>query len=204
MARGFGRSWADGHGCPNLRTELKERLMVDTVAHNDIAHLIDGGATETYDVLGPTIQFLTEPEEDDLWPCVMRGTIPPGVVIPMHSHADPETFYVVAGEVEGLSMSGRDFTWVRIAPGDIFHVPSGARHGFRNQGQARAVMIICSTSKIGRFFRELGKLVPAGAKPAGPPSREAIERFLETSRRYGYWNASPEENARVGISLADA
>jgi len=26
-----------------------------------------------------------------------------------------------------------------------------------------------------------------------------IQRFLNVAARYGYWNAKPEENARVGI-----
>jgi hypothetical protein len=28
-----------------------------------------------------------------------------------------------------------------------------------------------------------------------------IERFQKASEKYGYWNATPEENARVGISV---
>ena len=28
-----------------------------------------------------------------------------------------------------------------------------------------------------------------------------IRHFLQTSERYGYWNATPEEKPRVGISL---
>ena len=38
---------------------------------------------------GATIDFLT-PVEDGA-PCLMRGTIPAGGVVPLHSHADPET-----------------------------------------------------------------------------------------------------------------
>jgi hypothetical protein len=33
------------------------------------------------------------------------------------------------------------------------------------------------------------------------PSPEAIERFLRVSERCGYWNATPEENAGVGVAL---
>jgi hypothetical protein len=36
---------------------------------------------------------------------------------------------------------------------------------------------------------------------AGPPSPDVVERFLRTSERYGYWNATPEENAAVGVEL---
>ena len=59
-------------------------------------------------------------------------------------------------------------------------------------------MILVSTCRMGRFFREIN--VPA-ASATGVPSGEMIRRFLQTSEGYGYWNATPEENARVGISL---
>jgi hypothetical protein len=38
----------------------------------------------------------------------MRGTVPPGVVIPLRSHPDPETFVQIAGDIEGLRESGGD------------------------------------------------------------------------------------------------
>jgi hypothetical protein len=28
-----------------------------------------------------------------------------------------------------------------------------------------------------------------------------MQRFLKTAERYGYWLATPEENAAVGVSL---
>jgi Cupin domain len=178
--------------------------MFATTTLEAVAQLVEPEKVETLDVLGPTIQLLTKPEEADLWPCVMRGTIPPGVVIPLHSHADPETFVALSGEFEGLSQAAEDIAWVRITPGDIFHVPGGAKHAFRNPAAAPAVMDIVSTSKIGRFFQEVGTPVRPGARPSGPPSSEAIRHFIETAERYGYWNATPEENARIGLSLPSA
>jgi hypothetical protein len=79
----------------------------------------------------------------------VRGTIPPGVLVPLHSHTDPETFLPISGELEGLVVSPEGFAWVAI----------------------------------------------------GPPTDEAIARFLVTAERYGYWNATPEENAAVGLHL---
>jgi quercetin dioxygenase-like cupin family protein len=173
--------------------------MPSDVTAGHVGRLIDPDRLDTIDVLGPTIQFLTSTREPSE-PCVMRGTIPPGVSIPLHSHADPETFLMVSGSVEGLIYRENDFQWVRIHPGDIFHVPGHAKHAWRNQSLERATMIIVSTSTMGQFFRELGK--PATPdKPAAPPAPEEIERFLQTSKRYGYWNATPEENAQVGISV---
>ena len=60
--------------------------------------------------------------------------------------------------VSGLVCDENDFKWVTINPGDIFHVPGNARHGFRNPGRQPAVMMIVSTSKIGRFFQEVARV----------------------------------------------
>lgn len=165
-----------------------------------IAHLVDPSTTETLDVLGPTVQFLVPPQDENQ-PCVIRGMIPPGGVVPLHSHGDPETFFAVSGEVEGLAHSSDGFDWVRIAPGDVFHVPGDATHAFRNRSDHPAVNVIVTTAKIGRFFREIGTPVAPGSAVAGPPSDAAIEHFLATAERYGYWNATPEENAEVGLHL---
>lgn len=81
-----------------------------------VAHLVDLKNVETLDVLGPKVEFLTRPEGPDDTPCVMRGTIPPGGVVPLHSHADPETFLAQAGELEGLVHYDDDSRWVRISP----------------------------------------------------------------------------------------
>jgi hypothetical protein len=61
-------------------------------------------------------------------------------------------------------------------------------------------MHVISTPRIGRFLREVGRRAVPGA-PAPAPSAEEMARFLAVSRRYGYWNATPEENARVGLSM---
>jgi quercetin dioxygenase-like cupin family protein len=135
------------------------------------------GMTDTLDLGGATVEILVED------PAVMRGTIAPGVVVPLHSHADPETFVALGGQVEAFL----DWEWIQVAPGDVLHIPGGARHGFRNREDESAVMIVISTPTIARFFREV-----AGATP---------EHFLAVSERYGYWNATPEESAAVGLPV---
>ena len=57
-------------------------------------------------VLGPRIQFLTALSENDDDYCLIKGTVPAGVVVPLHSHAERETFYVVGGEIQGLQALG--------------------------------------------------------------------------------------------------
>jgi quercetin dioxygenase-like cupin family protein len=133
-------------------------------------------------VLGPEVELLTAPEQE---PCVMRGTIPPGVAVGIHAHAEPETFIGVSGEVEGL-LGDR---WTPLGPGDVVHVPGHVPHAWRNRSGEPAVTVVVTGAAIWRFFTEV----------AGPPSPEALERFATVAARYGHWLAPPEENAAAGI-----
>jgi anti-sigma factor ChrR (cupin superfamily) len=129
---------------------------------------------------GATVETLT-PLGDGL-PCVLRGTIPAGGVVPLHSHADPETFVVLDGELEGFLGDA----WSRFAAGAIHHVPGHARHAWRNVSRGPAETLIVTTATMARFFREV----------AADP-----DAFLEISERFGYWNATAEENAAIGLTV---
>jgi quercetin dioxygenase-like cupin family protein len=153
-----------------------------------LPYLVDQGAVETLDVLGPTVAFLTPADGDADAPCLIRGSIPAHGFVPLHSHADPETFLVISGEMSGL-VGG---AWVPVRPGDVIHVPPNAKHAWRNDTDAPAVSALVTRARMAQFFREVA---------AGPPPA-MVERFLAASERYGYWNASPEENAAIGLDLA--
>jgi quercetin dioxygenase-like cupin family protein len=155
---------------------------------------------ETLEVLGPSVQFLIVPRSRDETPCVMKGTIPPGVCVPMHSHPGIEAFYVLSGDVEVLTEEGGKAHWITAGPGDFIEVPSEAKHGFRNRSKDPVVQLIITTSRLGRFFQEVGKSLTRD-EIARPPFPNEIQSFLKTAERYGYWLATPEENAAVGISL---
>jgi quercetin dioxygenase-like cupin family protein len=101
----------------------------------------------------------------------------------LHSHADPETFLMRSGEIEGYGDDG----WTRIGAGDVHHIPGHVRHAWRNRFSEPAVMYLVSTATIGRFFQDVvGK---------------DLDEFLAISDRYGYWNATPEENAAIGLTV---
>jgi quercetin dioxygenase-like cupin family protein len=168
--------------------------------HTDTTQVIKKGSGGVLDVLGPAIEFLTSPENTDLPYCVMIGTIPPGVSVPLHSHNDVESFYVLSGVVQVLSHRREAFEWLEVQTGDFVHVPGGAKHAFRNGSSAPVVQLITTTPRIGRFFKEIGKPAMPG-KTHGPPAAEELRHFVEVSARYGYWLGSPEENAAIGISL---
>ena len=163
------------------------------------AHLIDGEALEIFDVFGPTLQFVTRPDEVSGAPAILRGTIPSGGAAPLHSHPDPETFVQLSGELEGFAFDKDEPKWIAIRPGDIFYVPAGARHAFRNRTDQPAVSIIFTTARLAAFFREVVRPLSDGKTPA--VTLGELQHFLATAESYGHWNATPEENAEIGIAL---
>lgn len=94
------------------------------------------------ELFGPTVEFLTS----------LKGTIPPGVSVLLHSHVDSEDFLVISGELEGLRHDFKDYTWTRAKAGDYIHVPSNARHAWRNVSSTPTVVLIIMTKKLGEFF----------------------------------------------------
>jgi quercetin dioxygenase-like cupin family protein len=166
--------------------------------------LVREGSYGVLDVLGPTVEFLTAPSEKDAEFCVMRGTIPPGVSVPLHSHADFETFFLLSGTVqvisEKLEQPEDPLEWITVETGQFIQVPGGAKHAFRNATTKPVVQLIVTTPKLGKFFQEIGRRVRPGM-PATPPTEKELQRFVEVSARFGYWLGGKTENASIGISL---
>jgi uncharacterized RmlC-like cupin family protein len=171
--------------------------MLNELQNTPSAHLVNWQDMKRFDVMGPIVQFLTAATGVPDSPCIMRGTVLPDTIIPLHSHGDPETFIQISGEFEGLSESAEGFAWTPIRPGDVFHVPASAKHAFRNRNAEPAVSVIVTTCRLGSFLRSVG-IADATTQA---PSPERLQHFLATAVAFGYWNASPEENARVGLHL---
>jgi quercetin dioxygenase-like cupin family protein len=152
------------------------------------------------ELFGPTVEYLTSPEDEPNDFCVLKGTIPPSASVPLHSHADTEDFFILSGSVEGLRHDTQGYTWIGAKAGDYLHVPGDAPHAWRNVSREPVVMLMITTKRIGRFFQEVGR--PATGAPQPPPTPEDLARFAAVSAKYGYWNATPEENVAVGIQMS--
>jgi quercetin dioxygenase-like cupin family protein len=153
-----------------------------------------------FEVLGASIEFLVGPQPGDEGPCILKGTIPSGVVVPMHSHDVIEIFFVLSGNIEVLVGADEKMQWVEVSVGDLIEIPSNAKHAFRNRSQNPMLNLLFTTSKHGRYFQEIGRPLAPG-ESVRPPAPDEIQHLLKTAKRYGYWFASPEENASVGITL---
>ena len=148
---------------------------------------------------GPTVEFLTSPEDEQNDFCVLKGTIPPGVSVSLHSHPDTEDFLLISGSVEGLRHDAGGYKWIAAKAGDYVHVPAGARHAWRNVSDEPVVNLIITSKKLGRFFWEAGRPATVAPQPVTP---EDLARFAAICAKYGYWNATPEENGAIGIRVS--
>jgi quercetin dioxygenase-like cupin family protein len=167
----------------------------------EIIHgVVEGTSRIALDVLGPTVQFLTSPAAayDDF--CVMRGVIPPGVAVPLHSHDATEVFFVLSGTKQVLTLGSGPAEWVDVRAGDYVHVPRGTRHAHRNVSGEPLIELVITTARLGKWFEEVG--TPATGAPR-PPAADVLDHFLAVSRKYGYWLGSPEDNAAVGLRLPE-
>jgi len=131
----------------------------------------------------------------------MIGTIYSGGAVPLHSHADVESFYILSGSVQVWREREGD-QWTEVIEGQFVHVPGNAKHAFRNPSKEPVREIIITTPRLGRFFESAGRPISAGSAIPSPTAAD-VERFLRISAEYGYWNASPEENTRIGINVQE-
>jgi quercetin dioxygenase-like cupin family protein len=174
--------------------------MTTITEHLGAAYLVESTGGERLDVFGPVIELLTSLAGEAHDPCIMRGTIAPGGIVPLHSHADPEIFVQQSGTLEGLSQSANGSRWLPIRPGGVFYVPGGARHSFRNLAREPAVSLIISTVRMGHFFARIGVAI-SGTRAPEPITSERLQHFLKVSNEFGYWNGSPADNAAVGLNV---
>jgi quercetin dioxygenase-like cupin family protein len=144
--------------------------------------------------------MLASPEEVGDGICLIRGTLPPAVAVPLHSHSDVELFYVLEGSMEIFQSKDGASGWATVGVGAVVAVPANVKHALRNNSSVPAVAVVVTTSKLYKFFREVSKPFDPNHRPA-PPTPEEIKTFLGIVARYGYWVASPEENAAIGIGL---
>lgn len=150
------------------------------------------------DILGPTVEFLTSPDDPKSDFCALKGIMAGGVVVPLHTHVDTEDFIVVSGQLEILRQDENGYEWYVGKPGDFLHIPSYAPHALRNPFTEPATIHMITTKQMGHFFQEIGAPVSGTHRAATP---EVLAHFQAVCAKYGYWNATLEENAAIGLHL---
>lgn len=131
-------------------------------------------------VIRDRITFMGEVPGTDL--ALLEVEVPPGSGTPPHTHASPELFRVLSGEVTfGLfaEMPPRE---VVAGPGTVVTIPPDAPHNYRNAGREPVTMLVVVDRTMVEFFRDLGRREePAG----GPPSAAEISEVMAACARHG-------------------
>ena len=157
------------------------------------ANVVDSGCGVPFNVGDITFELLVSSEESAYW--VMKGTLPADVSVPLHSHGDEESFYLISGEAQFLAPTPRGLQWKTLRPGDFVHIPSDVKHAWRNLSTNPAEVLCATTLRLGRFLCEVGQFVTASGTDG------VLNKLKSRSESYGYWMGSPQENADVGIAL---
>jgi quercetin dioxygenase-like cupin family protein len=162
-----------------------------------LRRIADGTSYTAVDVFGPTVEFVSGPDDPgaDFW--VMRGVVPPGVTVPLHSHDDAEDFFILSGSQQVLTQSDQGLQWRDVNAGDYVHIPTGVPHAHRNVSDEPAVELVITSARLGRFFQEIAR--PGATRP---PTPVELSEFVAVAAKYGYALGTPEQNAAVGIALS--
>ena len=104
------------------------------------------------ELFGPTVEFLTSPDDENSDFCVLKGMILAGASVPLHSHADTEDFLLISGSVEGLRCEAGGYKWICAKAGDYIHVPAGAKHAWRNVSAEPVINLSSPRSDSGDSF----------------------------------------------------
>lgn len=173
---------------------------MQTIAHGLLNPVVRTADAPMHAVVGTLLQFVSTPEQNGGNLSVMRGGIPPRAVVPLHSHADPEIFYLTEGTLEVFQDDGTSSGWQTANPGDVVTIAGGVRHALRNPDSNPVMTVLVSDGQLYRFFLELAEPLAPGATPA-VPTPEVMQRLFEVAARYHYWIGSPADNAAIGINL---
>lgn len=155
---------------------------------------------QVFNAAGVLLQFLASPGEVGDAICLIRGTMPPGVVVPLHSHEDLELLYVLEGTLEVYRSNEGPAGWTEAAAGDVVVIRSNVKHALRNGSSLPVTLALVTKSQLYAFFRELAKPFDSNQRPT-PPTPEEIQELFAVAAECGYWLASPEENAAIGLYL---
>ena len=137
-----------------------------------------------------TIYHLTEVTEADDDYCLMRYILQPGGIVPLHAHAARRTFYVLSGEVDVFLHD----SWQGLGKGGVLEVPNSIGLAWRNRSHSKVTMLLIASMKSARFLRNV-------LLPAGNVYYEDLDEFLRLAQSYGYWFATREENASIGLRV---
>ena len=146
-------------------------------------------------MVGARFEAVARMGETDTDTVLFRTRMAAGKLVPLHSHIDPECFYVLAGSIEVFVVDASP-GWQMIKAGRSVLIANGLKHAVRNMTDQPADLIVVTNNRLARYFREAGRPATPGTD-LSPPAPEDIQRMMQVSNAYGYWIASPAESTAI-------
>jgi quercetin dioxygenase-like cupin family protein len=147
------------------------------------------------DMVGSRFEMVARMGDAPQDTALLRSRMAPGKTVPLHSHIDPECFYVLSGALELFLLDDAP-RWHRADAGQSLLAANGIRHASRNPTDQETDIMLATNNRFASFLSEAGRPVTADT-PFAPPAPEDIQRVLRASAAYGYWNATPEESGAI-------
>jgi quercetin dioxygenase-like cupin family protein len=169
----------------------------DRLRSTVLRQVVDGTPYPAVDVFGPAVEFISGPDDPGAEFWVLRGVVPPGVTVPLHTHGDAEDFFILSGTQQVLIKDDHGLQWRDVHAGDYVHIPAGIPHAHRNVSDEPAIELLITTARLGRFFKEIAR--PGATQP---PTPDELAEFVTVATKYGYDLGTLEQNAAVGIALS--
>jgi len=126
--------------------------------------------------------------------CVLTAELPAGIIVPLHSHFDRESFYILSGEMNFYDGA----SWRILKQGEFVDVLSNTKHAWRNGSKSRASLLIVTAVRMGRFLQQVSSSVETKLDTQAASAHK--EHFFKLVQDYGYWLGSPEDNEAIGLS----
>ncbi|HEY2529419.1 MAG TPA: cupin domain-containing protein [Xanthobacteraceae bacterium] len=147
------------------------------------------------DMMGARFEMVARMGSNQSDTVLFRTRMAPGRLVPLHSHIDPECFYLIDGRIEVFLVDDAP-KWRVVDTGQSCLVADGIKHAVRNAADKTADIVLVTNNRFASFLSEAGRSAIPGAVFASP-SPEDIQRLMRVSQAYGYWNASPAESAAI-------
>jgi quercetin dioxygenase-like cupin family protein len=164
------------HGADNALSERRAWHAAThglTVAEDIMSKKLSTG--DLIDMMGARFEMVARmgPNENDT--VLFRTRMEPGKLVPLHSHIDPECFYLLEGQIDVFVVDDAP-KWRMVETGQSALVANGVKHAVRNAGEKTADIVLATNN---RFF-----------SPRGGPLRDAGRRFHASDiRRYPAFDA---------------
>jgi quercetin dioxygenase-like cupin family protein len=103
-------------------------------------------------VLAAEEQFERQARLEGTWLNIFDVTVPAGGRTPLHRHASPEIFRIIAGRLTIRRMTDQGLEQFEATAGDIVRIDADQAHGYSNPGPEDAVFSAIIDSELAEFF----------------------------------------------------